>query len=445
MIDASEIINPVLLNTYTKSHFMDLLNDRQTVTSGNFALWADAMGVTDVFASLAAYELFVDNLTANTGFIENLGTKNLKLIEEDGSKFGSIYSDYYLPNGQKNEASQANRGVYLDSYGRFKAVDGELIGTLRTGLNAPTDARVAIQDQSGIIAGPTYYPNGASGLNDLSIVSQGNIASKVRVKIESLNVEEVISNTYAYSVGQTGPAGGKIFLISNGIAYECSPSSTQVEGVYWSSSRILCGTSTSVGSGRNNTDLIIANHGSDNNAAKRCKDLVYGGFSDWYLPSLDELMQMYIQRGMIGGFDSYDHYWSSSEKDTSDAWNIYFYNGEVERASKPVQNNWWTRAIRSFPSTYQYNTYKYRDSFKVGFKNVDNITYGNEILIPDSKTYTIPNKEITIRFGSQTGHKSGEYWEFEQGSMRGLVITDTAGNEYFSASNGVVNVKKPYC
>ena len=45
------LINPVLTQHLTKSHFMDLLNDRQTVTSGNFGLWADAMGVTDVFAS----------------------------------------------------------------------------------------------------------------------------------------------------------------------------------------------------------------------------------------------------------------------------------------------------------------------------------------------------------------------------------------------------------
>ena len=153
----SELVipEPVSPEAFTKSHFMEIMASRDW---GSFNVWAEALGVVQTFRSLAVWDLFVDSLTANTGFIENLGTKNLKLIE-DGSKFGSIYSDYYLPSGQKNPASQAKRGVYLDSYGRFKAVEGELIGSLKTGEDAPA-ARVGIRDEVGIIEQPIFHGTG---------------------------------------------------------------------------------------------------------------------------------------------------------------------------------------------------------------------------------------------------------------------------------------------
>ncbi len=36
------------------------------------------------------------------------------------------------------------------------------------------------------------------------------------------------------------------------------------------------------------------------------------GFTDWFLPSKDEFMWLYINRGFVGGFVD-NTYWSSSE------------------------------------------------------------------------------------------------------------------------------------
>jgi hypothetical protein len=60
-------------------------------------------------------------------------------------------------------------------------------------------------------------------------------------------------------------------------------------------------------------------------AARLCGDLVLGGFSDWYLPSKDELNQLYINRVAIGGFAS-NGYWSSTEFDSYDARDQAFNN-----------------------------------------------------------------------------------------------------------------------
>lgn len=52
-----------------------------------------------------------------------------------------------------------------------------------------------------------------------------------------------------------------------------------------------------------------------------------GGYSDWFLPSKDELELMYqhLKKNNVGGFaDSY--YWSSSESGAYNAWDQHFSN-----------------------------------------------------------------------------------------------------------------------
>jgi hypothetical protein len=65
-------------------------------------------------------------------------------------------------------------------------------------------------------------------------------------------------------------------------------------------------------------------------AARLCGDLVLGGYSDWYLPSKDELNQLYKfymnNRVAIGSFD-YNYYWSSTESVSNFVWGHYFYDG----------------------------------------------------------------------------------------------------------------------
>jgi Protein of unknown function (DUF1566) len=80
-------------------------------------------------------------------------------------------------------------------------------------------------------------------------------------------------------------------------------------------------------------------------AARICDTLTLNGHTDWFLPSKDELDQMYIQRNIIGGFSS-GNYWSSSQVDAGDAWTQDFSTGDKTNTSKILTGR--VRAIRAF-------------------------------------------------------------------------------------------------
>ena len=81
-------------------------------------------------------------------------------------------------------------------------------------------------------------------------------------------------------------------------------------------------------------------------AARVCGDLVLNGYSDWYLPSKDELNLLYLNKVAIGGFAS-SSYWSSTEANANLAWlnafDLSFYQYSNQKYfSVPV------RAVRAF-------------------------------------------------------------------------------------------------
>jgi len=83
-----------------------------------------------------------------------------------------------------------------------------------------------------------------------------------------------------------------------------------------------------------------------NKAVKACREYRGGGFSDWRLPSKDELNRLYENRSAIGGFIERHYYWSSTESDKNDAWDQSFRTGNHNLGYK-LDNN-YIRPVRSF-------------------------------------------------------------------------------------------------
>ncbi|MEI6143412.1 MAG: fibronectin type III domain-containing protein [Mariniphaga sp.] len=107
---------------------------------------------------------------------------------------------------------------------------------------------------------------------------------------------------------------------------------------------------TALGTGRQNTVDILAGCPTTGIAARLCDDysITVDGttYSDWYLPSKDELAKLYAMKVLgFGGFENWD-YWSSSEWDVRNAWYHRFTNDYQTGTGK---SNWClVRAVRSF-------------------------------------------------------------------------------------------------
>ncbi|MGK5091252.1 DUF1566 domain-containing protein [Deltaproteobacteria bacterium TL4] len=82
-----------------------------------------------------------------------------------------------------------------------------------------------------------------------------------------------------------------------------------------------------------------------NNAISYCDNLDLDGYSDWRLPSSDELAGLYARRNILRSFAS-SNYWSSTTgaSYTGDAWHVDFYNGHVYNYYKT--NTYCVRCVR---------------------------------------------------------------------------------------------------
>ena len=87
--------------------------------------------------------------------------------------------------------------------------------------------------------------------------------------------------------------------------------------------------------------------GDWNSAKQLCDNYNEGGFSDWRLPTKDELQLIYflLHRRKVGGFAN-THYWSSTEEDDNYAFRKNFNNGNTFYFSKGYDSN--VRAVRAF-------------------------------------------------------------------------------------------------
>lgn len=118
----------------------------------------------------------------------------------------------------------------------------------------------------------------------------------------------------------------------------------------WGSIGIVPGADgTAIGSGNQNTIDIMAANSTPGTAARLCGDLVLSGYSDWYLPSKDELNQLYLNKDAIGGFATVTYYASSSENSKDYAWGQHLFASGQVRGDLPKDSpSFWVRAVRSF-------------------------------------------------------------------------------------------------
>jgi hypothetical protein len=108
-------------------------------------------------------------------------------------------------------------------------------------------------------------------------------------------------------------------------------------------------TGTEIGTGLSNTNTIISSQGptATSYAAGLARAYKGGGYTDWYLPSKNELAKLYAMKELgFGGFTD-NYYWSSTESTNSSAAHAQlFYSGTTYADNKNFAL--YVRAIRAF-------------------------------------------------------------------------------------------------
>ena len=123
--------------------------------------------------------------------------------------------------------------------------------------------------------------------------------------------------------------------------------SDQSMGIQWGCYGTSVGASGyTIGTGKANTAAIVSACGTGT-AAYICYTFTLGGYTDWYLPSDNELFQLVDNQTAIGGFASAT-YWSSSETDNYYAWGYGFSNSGIGVLYDLRNSTHYVRAVRSF-------------------------------------------------------------------------------------------------
>jgi hypothetical protein len=202
----------------------------------------------------------------------------------------------------------------------------------------------------------------ASGSNTVGLrglVAGTAYKAHVTVKDTAGNYSTVWTSeafTPGYEIGDSGPAGGLICYVnldgfrSYGVICHYLEAAPADLGDYqWGGNGTSCdATATDIGTGAANTAVLTASgHSHTHFAARTCAGYSYGGYSDWFLPSKDELALMYtnLKAQELGGFSS-TYYWSSSENASNYALGQDFADGYQFNLGKNVEHS--VRTVRAF-------------------------------------------------------------------------------------------------
>ena len=156
------------------------------------------------------------------------------------------------------------------------------------------------------------------------------------------------------SIGDTHQGGIIFYLYRDGGGLIAAPTDQSYNAEWGCMGTDLSGAGGIViGTGAQNTINIETECNTPGTAAYLCANLTLGGYSDWFLPSKDELMEMYWNIGIgnayylgnIGGFSN-GTYWSSTEQQDNEAYSLLFTNNFFNYLDKDTPL--FVRAVRAF-------------------------------------------------------------------------------------------------
>lgn len=169
-------------------------------------------------------------------------------------------------------------------------------------------------------------------------------------------VKGVVGDRITHKIGEYYGGGIVFYVYDDGQHGLIAATVDESSGVGWyllnGRNKWEMANARGIGAGKANTAIIVSEEGyfdAGAYAARVCNeysvrvgDITYSG---WYLPSMFELYLLYLQKDKVGGFSN-SLYWSSTEKNATEAGAILFPRGAKLNVVKFMPA--CVRAIRAF-------------------------------------------------------------------------------------------------
>jgi len=308
--------------------------------------------------------------------IDTVYTATITITPKAGYTLTGVPADFFWVDGADTHNS-TNSGIVTAVFPKTAHVIGEsyeggkIVYLLRSsdpgydadvqhGLVAPTidqsNSKVWSTVQNTYVSTGTVLGTGQA--NTQAIIDQGN-----SVQVQDIDFDATPDNGGTWTLNYDGhitdpiPAFDNAYdqagiikdalvatdsdLTNINIGYLGDGFAIELAGV--SSPVLLTVDSNTLTSGGNPVTINISVISPDSGALL-CHNLSLGGYSDWYLPSLNELTKL-LQSGNFAGFPPYTLYESSTSSSASSAWSVEsssLYQYSYSKGTYPV------RCIRSF-------------------------------------------------------------------------------------------------
>ena len=331
-------------------------------TDLNFGTYSTATIQTNVAAG--TYTSTISGLSSSTSYY----AKSF-IINKAGTSYGTVIS-FTTPTVVPAKVAVTRASVGR-TYGAIFTTQPQVTIQTASGstvTNSSETVTASISSGGALIGTKSVNAvNGVATFTNLGLKGMNGTAYTITYTVSGLTTAtESVTPTGSWSLGDTGPGGGKIFYV-NTSGFACGP--TLSETCYYlevapiganttkdwavSANRTSSAgaSGTVIGSGYQNTMAII-NQGNSNSAAAYAQEYRGGSLSDWYLGTRLELYQIYVNRATIFtgtqviNTEFPGEYWTSTEANASQAYSYRIYDNQGPWPNSKTSNS--VRPIRSF-------------------------------------------------------------------------------------------------
>lgn len=221
------------------------------------------------------------------------------------------------------------------------------LDTIKNAVN-DNDTRIDTMVATPSARVPYFFARPPNSLDDFNDpypvgtlwVDTSSSGSDVYISIDSSGSSAIWKqiSPLVYALGDTGPGGGLVFYVTaDGMhGLEVAPADSSSSEWGCENTTIARAEGTAIGTGQHNTVEILHLCSDADSAAQAATDYLANGYYDWFLPSKDELNQIFCVLGNsaltratcsglpdtlnAGTFNAVSlRYWSSSQIDTATA------------------------------------------------------------------------------------------------------------------------------